>query len=250
MPRYRIRYSKEGPARFISHLDMLRTFERALRRAGLPFSLTQGFNPHPRMSFGLPLPVGMSGLNEYVDVELQIDMAPAEIAGSLEKVMPPGFRVTGACPVDEKAPSLMSEAQRSVYRVRVYKEWRDTSSRNVPDMGGEAPGGMAYVKKCAEEIMNSGEITVVRRKKDGRQTVFDIRPGLIGISVDEEDGSTVMEMELMTGSSLNVRPEEVIGAMREKCGVLKEAGLEIVRTSIFGQGGKDLFTAGCGISPG
>ncbi|MFZ5650730.1 MAG: TIGR03936 family radical SAM-associated protein [Bacillota bacterium] len=231
MPRYRIRYSKEGPARFISHLDMLRTFERALRRAGLPVSLTQGFNPHPRMSFGFPLPVGMSGLNEYMDIDLDSAMPVEEIAGSLEKAMPPGFGVTGVCPVSEKAPSLMAEAERSLYSVRVDRD--------------EVPGGMAAVKNCVEDMMNSDEINVVRRKKDGRKAVFDIRPGLIRISAGEEGGSVVLEMELMTGSSLNVRPEEVIGAMRERCGILKETGLEIVRTVIAGRGGKDLFMDGC-----
>ncbi|MFZ5647066.1 MAG: TIGR03936 family radical SAM-associated protein [Bacillota bacterium] len=228
MSRYRIRYSKDGPARFISHLDMLRTFERAVRRAGLPVSLTQGFNPHPRLSFGFPLPVGMSGLNEYVDVELDTAVPPAEIVSLLDKAMPPGFRVTGACPVDEKAPALMAEVDRSVYRVR-------TDPVKVPI-------GIDVVKNCIEDLVKSGEIIVVRRKKDGPQAEFDIRPGILGISVSKEDGCIILEMELMTGSSLNVRPEEVIGAMRERCGIFKEMGLEIVRTIITGRGGKDLFS--------
>lgn len=235
MPRYRIRYSKEGPARFISHLDMLRTFERALRRAGLPVSLTQGFNPHPRMSFGFPLPVGISGLSEYVDVALDIAMPVEEIAVLLEKAMPPGFGITGVRPVSEKAPSLMAESERSLYNIRVDRD--------------EVPGGITAVKNCVEDMVKSNEINVVRRKKDGGKAVFDIRPGLIRISAGEEGGSLVLEMELITGSSLNVRPEEVIVAMRERCGILKETGLEIVRTLIAGRGGKDLFMDGCADTP-
>lgn len=230
MPRYRIRYSKEGPARFISHLDMLRTFERALRRAGLPFSLTQGFNPHPRMSFGMPLPVGVSGLNEYVDIDLHSAVDPAQIAIVLGRAMPPGLSVTGACSVDEKAPSLMAESERSVYRVRVDS--------------GEVPHDIGAFKECLEELMNSKEITVIRRKKDGRQAEFDIRPGLIRLSASEEEGSVLLEMELMTGSSLNVRPEEVILAISERCLAFSEYSPEVVRTAIAGRGGKDLFLDG------
>ncbi|HBC91420.1 MAG TPA: hypothetical protein DCZ10_00560, partial [Pelotomaculum sp.] len=69
MPVYRMMYAKEGPARYISHLDLLRTFERAARRAGLPIAFTGGFNPHPKIAFAAPLAVGTAGGAEDADLE-------------------------------------------------------------------------------------------------------------------------------------------------------------------------------------
>ncbi|NLC39201.1 MAG: DUF2344 domain-containing protein, partial [Clostridia bacterium] len=64
----RLEYSRCGTARFLSHLEMLRLFERSFRRASLPLAFSRGFNPHPKISFGPPLPVGVSGRREYLDV--------------------------------------------------------------------------------------------------------------------------------------------------------------------------------------
>lgn len=228
MNRYRIRYSKEGAARFISHLDMIRTLERVVRRASLPVSLSEGFNPHPKFSFGFPLPVGMSGLNEYVDIMLDRAIEPREIVSALERAVPPGLRVTGACQVEEGTPALMAQVERSVYLVRTA--------------GEELPGGVEALQKCLEDMMSSKELIINRRKKDGRKVDFDIRPGLLGFSVREEGAGVVFEIELVTSSSLNVRPEEVVEAVRDRCGVLDgDPHLDFTRTRITGHGGADLF---------
>ena len=231
MIRYRIRYSKEGAARFISHLDMVRTFERVVRRASLPVSLSEGFNPHPKFGFGFPLPVGMAGQSEYVDLMLDSAMDPDQIVSSLERAMPPGLRVTGACLVEEEKSALMAQVERSVYQVRAARE--------------ELPKGVETLRKCLEDMMGMQEITISRRKKDGRNVIFDIRPGLLAFSVREDEAAVVIEMELMTSSSLNVRPEEVIEAVRGHCGLLNnDCHLDFTRTGIAGPGGKDLFRQG------
>lgn len=227
MPRYRIRYCKEGTARFMSHLDLVRTFERAVRRAGLPVALSQGFNPHSRMAFAFPLPVGVSGLEEYVDIELDRDISPEKMAGSLDPAMPPGLKVTGAIRLDDRTPALMAEVERSSYTVRFERE-------GTP--------GLEAVQKCLDRIMGLDQIPVTRHKKDGREVEFDIRPGLLSLSARDDGGRIVMEMELMAGSQVNVRPGEVISAIRERCGI-PQGGchLEIIRTRTRGAGGKDLF---------
>jgi len=224
--RYRIRYSKEGAARFISHLDMVRTFERVVRRASLPVSLSEGFNPHPKFGFGFPLPVGMAGLNEYVDLMLDSAMEPIQIVSSLEKAVPPGLRVTGACQVEQGSPALMAQVERSVYLVRAAR--------------AELPGE-EELKKCMEDMMGAQEIIINRRKKDGRHVPFDIRPGLLAFTLKEEVAGVVIEMELITSSSLNVRPDEVIDAISERCGLLAGCHLDFIRTRITGRGGEDLF---------
>ncbi len=227
MSRYRIKYSKDGAARFMSHLDLVRTFERAARRAGVPVVLSRGFNPHFRLSFAFPLPVGVSGLEEYVDIEIQGDMPPGRIVRLLGPVMPPGLDITGCRRLEENAPSLMSEVERSFYLVRVT---------------GEGVPGLAGLRECLGAIMQMDEIQVLRRKKDGRAVQFDIRPGLLSLGAGEEGGRPLIYMELMAGSRINVRPGEVLSVIGECCGMLQSGcHLEIVRTRTMGAGGRDLF---------
>ena len=227
MSRYRISFSKGGPARFMSHLDMVRTFERAVRRAGLPVSMSQGFNPHSKLAFGFPLPVGVSGLEEYADIELEEDISPEIIVKSLGPAMPQGIKVTGACRLEDKTAALMAEVERSSYLVRAG---RDES------LDPEA------LRKCLEDLTGLEELPVTRRKKDGREALFDIRPGILSLQAGEDGEGIFVSMELASGSSLNVRPGEVISAVRERCGLFGEGcHLEISRTGMRGPGGKELF---------
>jgi len=223
--RYRISYSKEGPARYMSHLDLVRAFERGLRRAGLPVSLSQGFNPHSRLSFGFPLPVGVAGLEEYVDIELEQEVSPEGVVSSLNQVLPQGIKTGGCRLLEDKSPALMAEVERAHYLVRIR---------------GEAAPGLEMLENCLAGIMGRAEITVTRRKKDGRAVPFDIRPGLLGLSARLEEGRPVVEMDLISGSALNIRPAEVVSALRDQCGLPEDLRLEITRTGIKGSGGRDL----------
>lgn len=92
--RYRLRFSKREALRFISHHDLMRVFELALRRSGLKVAHTQGFNPHPKVSFALALPLGVESLDEIVDIDFEHEAeppAPETIVQQLGKVMPPGL---------------------------------------------------------------------------------------------------------------------------------------------------------------
>ena len=85
--KYRIKYSKGPELRFVSHLDLMRLFQRAVRRAGLPIGYSHGFNPHQLMSFGNPLSLGMTSIGEYCDFEFETPVEPREIAERLGAVM-------------------------------------------------------------------------------------------------------------------------------------------------------------------
>lgn len=92
--RYRVRFQKRDALRFISHHDLMRVFELALRRSGLKVAFTQGFNPHPRLSFALALPLGVESLDEIVDIDLehgQEPLDPAQLVTTLSLQMPPGL---------------------------------------------------------------------------------------------------------------------------------------------------------------
>ena len=101
-------YEKVGPARFISHLDLLRTFGRAARRAGLPLAFTQGFNPHPKITFAAPLAVGISGEAEFADLELTEKIPAPFVARALSDALPEGLRVLEVRQLKGAGPALMA----------------------------------------------------------------------------------------------------------------------------------------------
>lgn len=222
MPRYRIRFSKEGPARFISHLDMVRTFERAIRRASLPVAFSQGFNPHPKFSFGSPLPVGVSGTDEYVDIELVDELPPGEINGLLKSTLPRGIDIKDVQQVAESAPSMMALIDRARYLVNLDFMEQVDSSR---------------LDGVINDFLALEEIEVVRKTKDGRDKIFDIRPGIFELKGSVAGGGAVLEMEIKHGSTGNVRPEEVVFALRDRFNLpVSPYGVSIIRTRLFGAG--------------
>ena len=102
----RLRYTKLGKVRWISHRDVARALERSFRVAQLPLAFTEGFSPRPKVSFGLALSVGHESDAEYLDVELARPVAPAHLPGVLSGALPEGIDVTGAVPLAERAPAL------------------------------------------------------------------------------------------------------------------------------------------------
>src|SRR5580765_4058519 len=89
--RYRIRFSKLGKIRFTSHRDVARMWERALRRATLPVAYTEGFSPHPKLSFGLALSTGHESLGEYLDIDMATPVAVEELPARLDPCLPIGL---------------------------------------------------------------------------------------------------------------------------------------------------------------
>src|SRR5437867_7098493 len=115
--RFRIVFDKAAEMRFTSHLDLMRTWERTLRRSGLPLALTQGHHPHLKMSFGPPLPLGFRSRAEVFDLEFSRPPA-VDLAERLNVVLPQGLRVLAFRPILFKTPSLMSQLEGASYRVR------------------------------------------------------------------------------------------------------------------------------------
>ena len=114
--RWRVRYAKGRPARFLSHLDITRAWSRAVASSGLPIVYTQGFNPRPRLSFGPPLPVGTTGEAEFVELELSRAVPSGEIEALLSSGLPPGIEVLEAAPKRARG-SVSAEACAAEYEI-------------------------------------------------------------------------------------------------------------------------------------
>ena len=112
--RLRVTFAKRGPLRWVGHLDMMRTWERTIRRAGLPLSYSKGFSPHAKIALAAPLPVGLEGSREMLDLWLDEDLTLDLVVQQLKAVMPPGLTVSEINEVDDSLPSMQSPACRSL----------------------------------------------------------------------------------------------------------------------------------------
>lgn len=223
MPRYRMMYAKEGPARYISHLDLLRTFLRAARRAGLPLALTQGFNPHPKLAFAAPLGVGIAGEAEFAELELARDVPAREVIGALSVVLPEGLRLHEIRSVSDSRPALMSKVDRATYRA-CAKLSHPVSSLELE----EAIAG----------FLSQPQILVWRQGKAGEKQKLDIKPGVFAVSGSLNNGIIIIEAELKTGSKGNVRFDEFLDAFVNSSRLPLQGRFLLSRTGIFAAGKK------------
>ena len=199
--RIRARLRKLHDARFMSHLDFRRVLERALRRAGIPVAMTQGFNPHPRFSLATALPVGAGSDAEYADFFLEWRLAPLEFAKALSGALPPGIEVAEVMEIPEMGPSLESQVKAASYRVTARCD------RIAPEALQEAMG----------DLLSLDAIPVKKRGKEGR--TYNARPLLHSLEMLSLDGHKVtIRMVLGVGPEGTLRPEEVMSLLSSRLG--------------------------------
>ena len=205
----RLRYTKHGKIRWISHRDVARALERAFRVCELPLAFTVGFSPHPRISFGLALSTGHESDAEYVDLVLTREVDLEEVIGQLLGALPEGMAVVEASVLNDRAPALQDAVTAVEWRVEV-----------AHDDGTPVP------TRTLQESVASGlalrALPVVRQRK-GREVVEDVRPVIRRLNVD---GDGCVEMELSTHPR-SARPGDVLSAIAQATGVA--GGLADVR---------------------
>ncbi len=122
MQRLRLKFGRGEELKFLSHLDLMRLWERALRRAGLPLAYSEGFTPHPRIALAAPLSVGVTSEAELMDVFLSRWIAPDSFVAQAKKQLPQGLGLPEAWPVGLNIPSLQSQVRFAEYKVEVDTE--------------------------------------------------------------------------------------------------------------------------------
>jgi radical SAM-linked protein len=205
--RVRIRYAKRGTLRFASHRDFARALERALRRARVPVAYSQGFTPHPKISYASAAPTGVASEAEYLELGLRAAVAPAELAGALDAALSPGLDILEAVTVGSAdsadRDSLADRIQASRWRVALPGVDTDTLRRAV----------------AAFEA--AGEVLIERRTKQGRRT-FDTRGPVValqagpGSEVPSEVGAVpcaILEY-VVRQVTPTVRPDDVLSGLR------------------------------------
>ena len=202
-----LQYSKEEEARFLSHLDLMMAMERAFRRAGLPLAFSEGFNPHPRISYASALAVGVTSEGEYLDLQLREELPPETVLERVNQVLPRGLRVKAVVPVVKRKQSLMAVINLARYRVEVpiiqgYD--REIGKEHLPS---EA------IDEAIAQAMALPVYLVQRQGKKGKREV-NIRPGIRELTGQIRGQKLILEMAVQTGSSGNVKPEEVVNMVR------------------------------------
>ncbi len=130
MQRLRLRFGRSGEIKFLSHLDVMRLWERTLRRSGLPLAYSEGFTPHPRIALAAPLPVGITSQAEIMDVFLMRWVAPASFISQAKQQIPNGIDLLEAWPIGANVPSVQSQVRFAEYEVELEmdKEIQDVES--------------------------------------------------------------------------------------------------------------------------
>lgn len=193
MKRIRFRYARGKELCYLSHLDMLRLFQRAMRRAGLPLAYTLGFSPRPRLSLAAPLPVGATASREYGEVYLREPVAPPAFLRRLGEQLPGGLALTGAVTVPPDKPPLAAEVNAALYRAF----WRDKST---------APAAEA-LQKALDHLLAQPRIMARRRGKRGKIAEQDIRPFVFSAELmpPGEEGPS-LRLLLQVGSKGGLSP--------------------------------------------
>ena len=188
--KVRIKFSKEGPVKFVGHLDTMRYFQKAIRRANLPVAFSGGYSPHMIMSFAAPLGVGTESLGEYFDLELAETVPTSEITRRLDAVMVEGVHVLSTRQVEDgKAGKAMSLVAAADYFVQ-FRE-------------GKEPA--ASWREKLDEFLSQKEIIVTKKTKRSEKTI-DIRPYIYEMHLDGEG----VFMQLASASSNYTKPELVM----------------------------------------
>jgi hypothetical protein len=239
MPRYRIEYAKQDSARFLSHLELVRVFSRALRRSGLPLVFTQGFSPHPRVSYGPSLGVGVAGRREYLDVELDVRPDAAPGAPDAAPGAPGAYPGVGGAwlsvPDTHRAPAPAGRGPERRGAVLPGPRSRlagylSSLSRQFPpgleirSMMELPPGapGIGKAVNCAwyrlalppeqdpdvwrhalQRLAQSASPLYYRRPRDGK--LFDVRPGLKAWRLTEGDGLALDLLVSIDGAAVPLR---------------------------------------------
>ena len=221
--KIRIEFSILKGVRYISHLELMDTIRRAVRRANLPAEYTQGYNPHLVLALGQPLAVGMVGKGEFFDLSLKEKIDEKEVVVRLNESLPKYIRIKEAKYVPEKVKSLQAIVDTAIYSINF-----DYDKNKIDD------------EKILENLESKNEIEIIRkrRKKDDRR--LDLRPMIYDIEIDKN--YPVWYFTVSTGSSGNVRPSELIKALNERYESIKEVPLvNVIREGMFVKKGDKLL---------
>ncbi len=186
--RYRMLYSKTEAMRYTSHLDLHRTWERSLRRAGVPLAYSQGYNPRPRLNLGHALPLGYTSDYELADFWLETLIDPRELRQTMRQALPPGLCLHEVSLYPARQPALQQQIVSCVYKIHLEE------SLDEEDL-----------QAAVDQLIQAEHLPRVRRGKS-----YDLRPLIESIDLKTVRGEPGFVMQLSAREGRTGRPDEVL----------------------------------------
>jgi len=211
MQRLRVRFTREDEIKFISHLDVMRLWERALTRAGIRITYSEGFSPHPRLSLAAPLAVGVTGESELLDIYTADTVSPHWFTDAVNNQLPVGISILGVQQIGVTIPSLQSQVSKAEYRIVV-----------------ETADGPDDIESAIISLLSSETLPWYHERDTGKRE-YDLRKLIDDIRLESSDNERcTLTMVLRCGSNGSGRPEQVALALG-----FKRYPLSISRTKLI-----------------
>ena len=243
--KIRIKFAKYGVMKFIGHLDVMRFFQKAIRRADIDIKYSEGFSPHQIMSFAAPLGVGIESMGEYLDIEVNSLTSAQEMKTALNQVMVEGISVLSVKILPDTVKNAMASVAAAEYQI-AYKD-ENASNRASRTFSETLPNKIADVYKIENleqklaEFYAKEHIIVEKKTKKGTAEI-DLKPHIYKLEM-METAAPVISMLVDASSSGNIKPMMVAEAFFESCGIaMPQGACRVTRmetyTEVDREGGK------------
>ena len=216
----RVKFKKEGDMIYISHLDLQKLLQRAFRRADIELSYSNGYNPHPKMSYGNALALGTESYGEYVDIEIEEEIGVEEFLTRINEELPQGIEFVKAEEIDPKTPSLASTIEYGEYLFNIELE---------------TPLSKEFVKSRIADFMNKEEIMITKKNKKGKIVESNIRPMIRFFDIlSLEENNLILIATIATGSKANLNTNIFIPKVLEMLDLdMDPLDVDILRRELF-----------------
>ncbi|MBO4940653.1 MAG: DUF2344 domain-containing protein [Clostridia bacterium] len=217
MSKWRLKFSKLGMGKYISHLDLLRTFTRSIHRAEIPVRYSQGFNPHQLITFSLPLALGVTSETEFVDIDFEDTVSPDEILTRLNKNLPPDIKILKVSQPIFKAHDIVS----AKYIIDII-----------------AP--RVILKEKIESFFEQENISATKKTKKGEKEI-NLRDFIKEVKVVSLEGNAFrLDALLSAGGEANIKPDIVVAKLQEYLNSSEFESVDIHRVEIFFENDKKI----------
>ncbi|MFW5873404.1 MAG: TIGR03936 family radical SAM-associated protein [Bacillota bacterium] len=220
----RAKFARDYNLRYISHLEIMDTFRKGIRRAGLPGAYSQGFNPTLNLSLSQPLPVGMAGGGEFLDLEITKPLTGEGFKARLNSFLPDGLKILDARYIPDQTglKSLQALLNRAEYHIIARGKLKENSEELI------------------KELMKKDELVVIRKRRNKPDREYDIRPLVFDAKALSDDKISFL---VSTGSSGNVRPEEIIKALQKlESEIPDHSVIDFYRSGLFVEMGEKIIS--------
>lgn len=217
--KVRIKFAKYGTMKYIGHLDMMRFFQKAIRRAGIDVKYSEGFSPHQIMSFAAPLGVGIESTGEYMDIEVLSMTSTEDMKQALNMTMVEGVEILSVCVLPDNARNAMASVAAASYRLQM-KEGRCFPVADLPQKLQDfyAQRTIPYTKETKKRVV----------ELDLKQGIYELEAG--------QDGS--VRMTVNASSSGSIKPVMVMDRFCQFAGVeIPESAYQITRLETYAESG-------------